>query len=340
MDAHARPPESMRETYKRYQKSNAEAVLGQPDLVQLDGERDCCDAAKPTHDVGLPDHLCEIFAQFLDREPGACSCVDPVRNRRVYEVPKVPGLYIYPSLLSPAVQIELLDKLLHRDVSNSRHSTNVHRFHHVTYPASDTTASSSSFFSPAAASATFEPLDPFIHKPFGIQQFWNKKLRWITLGGQYDWTEKQYPPESPPDFPTDIKKLVEDIFPMKAEAAILNLYSPGDTLSLHRDVSEESDQPLVSISIGCDAIFIAGLEKDDASCGKCSMAAIRLRSGDAVLMSGPSRYAWHGVPKVLPNTCPEWLQTWPATEKSPHFEAWKNWMAGKRINLNVRQMFD
>ncbi|KAF2208826.1 hypothetical protein CERZMDRAFT_48497 [Cercospora zeae-maydis SCOH1-5] len=336
MDAHARPPEALRVMYKTYQKANAEAVLGQADLVQLGKEPDCCDAARPTPDVGLPDDLCSIFAKFLDHE---VSYLRRTCTRLQFLLNEV-GLYIYPSLLSPAVQIGFLDKLLHRDVSNPRHNTNVHRFHHVTYPASDTTASPSSFFSPAAASATFEPVDASIHKPFGIRQFWSKKLRWVTLGGQYDWTEKQYPPESPPDFPTDIKKLVEDLFPMKAEAAILNLYSPGDTLSLHRDVSEESDQPLVSISIGCDAIFIVGLEKDDACCEKCSVAAIRLQSGDAVLMSGPSRYAWHGIPKVLPNTCPEWLQTWPATEKSPHYEAWKNWMADKRINLNVRQMFD
>ena len=119
---------------------------------------------------------------------------------------------------------------------------------------------------------------------------------------------------------------------MKAEAAILNLYSPGDTLSLHRDVSEECDQPLVSISIGCDAVFIVGVEGHDP-------AAILLRSGDAVLMSGSSRYAWHGVPKVLGETCPESIGDWPANNHTSQYEQWRGWMAGKRINLNVRQMF-
>lgn len=119
---------------------------------------------------------------------------------------------------------------------------------------------------------------------------------------------------------------------MKAEAAIVNLYSPGDTLSLHRDVSEECDQPLVSISIGCDAVFIVGVEGHDP-------AAILLRSGDAVLMSGSSRYAWHGVPKVLGETCPESIEDWPANNHTSQYEQWRGWMAGKRINLNVRQMF-
>lgn len=206
------------------------------------------------------------------------------------------GLYIYPSLFPPDVQLELLGRLLHRDVSQPRHSTNVHLFHRVEYPPSNETGQHGSFFDPSADGIQFEPIDTAVHKPFDNQQFLNKKLRWATLGGQYDWTNKRYPAGKPPDFPGDIKQLVEDIFPMKAEAAIVNLYSPGDTLSLHRDVSEECNQPLTSISIGCDAIFIVGLAGDGSN--EDAAVAIRLRSGDAVLMSGPSRYAWHGIPKV------------------------------------------
>ncbi|KAI6914363.1 hypothetical protein KC355_g18059 [Hortaea werneckii] len=127
---------------------------------------------------------------------------------------------------------------------------------------------------------------------------------------------------------------------MKAEAAIVNLYSPGDVLSVHRDVSEECAQPLVSISVGCDAIFICGLESQENDPDQGRIAAIRLRSGDALLMSGESRYAWHGVPKVLPNTCPDWLQDWPAVgEHAERFQDYRGWMERKRINLNVRQMF-
>ncbi|KAI9672939.1 MAG: Acetamidase [Caeruleum heppii] len=74
-----------------------------------------------------------------------------------------------------------------------------------------------------------------------------KKLRWMTLGGQYDWATKRYPSERPPAFPRDIATLLMVLFPqIRPEAAIVNLYSPGDTLSLHRDVSEQSEQDLVS----------------------------------------------------------------------------------------------
>jgi alkylated DNA repair protein alkB family protein 1 len=242
----------------------------------------------------------------------------------------VVGLFIYPSLLPREVQLQLLAKSFHRDLSNQTHKTNVHMFHHVTYPPGH-----DSYFASSANDLTFEPKDPAIHKPITTRQYLTKKLRWITLGGQYDWTKKVYPDGPPPAFPPDIKHLVEELFPMKAEAAIVNLYSPGDTLSLHRDVSEECDQPLASISLGCDGIFVIGLEGRDES-QPARVATLRLRSGDAVLMSGESRYAWHSVPKVLEGTCPEWMQSWPESE---HPE-WDGWMERKRINLNVRQMFD
>ena len=203
-------------------------------------------------------------------------------------------------------------------------------FHHVQYPPNQ-----DSYFAESAKDLTFEPKDDAVHKPITIQQYLNKKLRWITLGGQYDWTRKVYPDGPPPAFPSDMKHLVEEVFPMKAEAAIVNLYSPGDTLSLHRDVSEECDQPLASISLGCDGIFVIGLDGEDQD-APARVATLRLRSGDAVLMSGESRFAWHSVPKVLEGTCPSWMQQWPGEDH----QQWNGWMNRKRINLNVRQMFD
>ena len=125
------------------------------------------------------------------------------------------------------------------------------------------------------------------------------------------------------------------MFPdVDAQAAIVNFYSPGDTLSVHRDVSEECDSSLISISIGCDALFIASNEDGSFS------STLRLKSGDVLVMSGESRYAWHAVPKVVPGTCPAWLSDWPASSIGEKYHNWRGWMSGKRINLNVRQMTD
>lgn len=152
-----------------------------------------------------------------------------------------------------------------------------------------------------------------------------------------------------------MKALLEDVFTdTKAEAAIVNLYSPGDTLSVHRDVAESSGTGLISISLGCDAIFVIGSSvaspatADGASATTSQLPteecvlAIRLQSGSAVYMSGASRFAWHGVPQIVSNTCPAYLESWPAGQDAgdTEFEAWRGWMAKKRINVNVRQMWD
>lgn len=277
-----------------------------------------------------------------------------------------------PSLLPSDTQLHLLDCLLHRDLSDPQHKTNIHAHYNVQYPplktapcAQQVTSENFRDFdhhqtSPKHVSfftldpnprLRFEPKNPELHKPLTVSSFLERKLRWVTLGGQYDWTNKVYPTEPPPAFPADIADLLAGIVPdMKAEAAIINLYTPGDTLSVHRDVSEDSDRGLVSISWGCDAIFTVGMTVEGGD-GESSLEhlVLRLRSGDAVYMSGPSRYAWHGVPQVIGGTCPDWLRPWPmrsATDgqsiidDSGASESWRNWMETKRINLNVRQMKD
>ena len=259
------------------------------------------------------------------------------------------------SLIPPKSQLELLSRLLHRDLADPRHKTNVHLHHKIPYHAlrpgssppigAESETPRLSFFdmSPKCPEL-FVPFDGEVHKDITVSQFLDRKLRWVTLGGQYDWTQKKYHANNPP-FPADIAAFTQTLFPeVRAEAAIVNVYTPGDTLSMHRDVSEESTRGLVSISLGCDAIFVV------AHCSEGDpnprSIALRLHSGDAVYMSGGARFAWHGVPQIIPDTCPQWLRSWPAgerTEDSPDdvsdkYEPWRNWMHNKRINLNIRQM--
>ena len=241
------------------------------------------------------------------------------------------GLFLYPSILPVDVQIVLLDKLLHRDLSNPNHNTNLHL--HYEIPVHTRHGDSQQSFFEFETQLELQPKDAIVHKPISVKQVLEKKLRWVTLGGQYDWTNKVYPSERPPAFPEDIADLLRGTFrDVDPQAAILNIYSPGDTLSLHRDVSEECDHGLISISIGCDALFMV------ANSDGTELVVIRLKSGDAILMSGGSRYAWHAVPKVMAGTCPEALQKWPGIEADTVLELWRGWLSNKRINLNVRQM--
>ena len=237
------------------------------------------------------------------------------------------------------MQSELLSRLFHRDLSIKDHQTNVHAHYDVTYPADagDTVVRSQarSFFADEPT-RILHPKDPMVHKPIMVQNMLDKKLRWMTLGGQYDWTNKEYPPGPPPPFPRDVSNVLRAVFPeTDAQAAILNVYSARDTLSMHRDVSEDCDAGLISVSFGCDGLFMISHD-DDNGC-----EVIRLHSGDAVYMVGQSRFAWHAVPRIIPSTCPDWLADWPLCPNNGHehpYRNWKGWISGKRINLNVRQM--
>lgn len=201
--------------------------------------------------------------------------------------------------------------------------TNLHAHYDVKFPPSETASGDS---------IVAMPKDPTVHpKSLNYREVMTKKLRWITLGGQYDWTNKVYPEEEPPKFPVDIANLVEGLFPdMEPQAAIVNFYSPKDTLQLHRDGAESVDRGLVSISLGCDCIFMIALSNPKSD---KDHIAIRLESGDVLYMQEESRFAWHGVPKIIPGTCPEYL-----TQLEMDINEFSQFMVDKRINLNVRQV--
>lgn len=367
LDARQKPPESIKASYKLYQKLSLEAISTDPGIIDfsrglsIEQAQKCKQVSRISYDcVRL---ACHRFRHTRNEEPR------PPREIAVFEHEDIPGLFLIPSLIPPQTQQALLSRLMHQTLADERHKTNVHAHHripyHSTHRASSTVAvtcsdphssESNLSFNPSffnvlpESSELFLPLDPSIHKALTISQFLRRKLRWLTLGGQYDWTKKTYPQEDSPPFPEDIADLAHSIFPeMRPEAAIVNVYSPGDTLSIHRDVSEASDKGLISISLGCDGIFIAGFGNEDDNVIHPAHLAVRLRSGDAVYMSGQARFAWHGVPQIIPKTCPVWLSEWPATNRldteyqkkeTDHYEGWRGWMLDKRINLNIRQMKD
>lgn len=264
--------------------------------------------------------------------------------------PPEKGLLILPSLVSPQTQTHLLNTVLHRDLGQEQHQTNMNL--HWNVPKDP---EGRSLFTRPPDQVAFHPKNPAVHKPLSVAQVLNKKLHWVTLGGQYDWTNRNYPEEADggPRFPPDLRRYLGALFPeTRPEAAIVNFYGAGDSMMLHRDVSEETPKGLISLSFGCDGLFMIAPSKvpgdDDEGAetdgprdeGGKGYLLLRLRSGDAIYMTEESRYAWHGVPKVLKGSCPEYLTDWPATEPGGSYEDWKGWMGNKRVNLNVRQMRD
>lgn len=86
------------------------------------------------------------------------------------------------------------------------------------------------------------------------------------------------------------------------DAALVNLYGRGSTMGLHQDRDEASDAPVVSLSLGDACTFRFGTPQHRGR----PYTDVRLESGDLVVFGGPSRLAFHGVPKVFDGTAPAW----------------------------------
>jgi len=84
--------------------------------------------------------------------------------------------------------------------------------------------------------------------------------------------------------------------PMTPDSLLINHYDESGSLGLHIDRTEEDlDAPIVSLSIGADAVFlIGGEEREDKT------TPIVLSSGDLLVQGGRSRHLFHGIKKLLP----------------------------------------
>jgi alkylated DNA repair protein (DNA oxidative demethylase) len=110
----------------------------------------------------------------------------------------------------------------------------------------------------------------------------------------------------PPFLATLARRAVADTDaggPFEPDAAIVNLYAPGARLGLHQDGEEPSSAPVVTISLGDTCVFrMAGTHRRTAP-----FTDVQLASGDLLVFGGSNRRIYHGVPKVLDGTGPDWL---------------------------------
>ncbi|PVV03780.1 hypothetical protein BB560_001725, partial [Smittium megazygosporum] len=200
-------------------------------------------------------------------------------------------------------------------------------------------------------------------------------VRWTTIGKQYNWSTKAYDiDQSFPisddlkhltmcivrsienakanntDCSTDDQNIINDYECRKylAEAGVINYYGLDDTLLAHVDRSEENTvAPLISISLGCSGIYLlGGITKQDP------VTPILLNSGDVMACCGPARAAYHGVPRIFENTCPEFLLNGSYTQEEQNHnqniqsptqdldqlsKSFSDYISNHRINFNIRQ---
>lgn len=291
------------------------------------------------------ESACQAYA-------GGTPLTTQVDDAPIFEHRDFPGLQVVSGLLPPETQVLFTSCLMHRDLADPDHKINMQADYHVPYPPKPTAEPlrfNSSFFLRDRASSEdcVLPKVPEKHKPLNNEQFLYTKLRWLTLGEQYDWPTRSYSKHATP-FPSDLSALVTGLFPhIRPESGVVLLYSGKDFMPVHRDVSEMCQTSLASFSVGCDGVFIMARGTDDGTGDDAPRTvAIRVHSGDCVHLSGQARWAWHAMARTIPSTCPPHLASWPvgtpgatpAEEKV--YRKWKGYMGTKRINVSCRQVWD
>jgi alkylated DNA repair protein (DNA oxidative demethylase) len=137
-----------------------------------------------------------------------------------------------------------------------------------------------------------------------LGKHWNgMTYRYETRRSDFDDLEV---PPLPPSFVEVARRAARDAgFETRPDLCIMNYYSADAKMGVHQDKDESPESiaagaPIVSVSLGDAARFmIGGLSRRDP------MSPVILRSGDVLVMGGPSRLRYHGVTRILPGTAPE-----------------------------------
>jgi DNA alkylation damage repair protein AlkB len=133
---------------------------------------------------------------------------------------------------------------------------------------------------------------------------------WNGLTYKYEDTRSDFDGLPVPAIPERLASLATAAaadagFEMRADMCIMNLYTADAKLGVHQDKDESPETiaagiPIVSVSLGDAARFVIGgfTRKDPIN-------PVILRSGDVLVMGGPSRLRYHGVTRILPGTAPD-----------------------------------
>lgn len=152
-----------------------------------------------------------------------------------------------------------------------------------------------------AAAPLFTPVMPRTGKPFSVRMSNCGPLGWVSDRAGY-----RYQPTHPvtgapwPPIPELLLTAWSELagYPHPPQACLINFYDIGAKMGLHQDRDEaDLDAPVVSLSLGDTAVFrIGGTRRGDPT------RSFRLASGDALVLGGAARLAFHGVDRIIAGT--------------------------------------
>lgn len=137
-------------------------------------------------------------------------------------------------------------------------------------------------------------------RPLSVRMTSAGRVGWITDRAGYRYA-KVHPSGVPwPPIPDRIRAMWDAVVPgaVPPDSCLVNWYGSGARMGLHQDRDEgDFDHPVVSISLGDDALFrIGNIERGG------STESLWLRSGDVLVMAGEARLVHHGIDRIVPGT--------------------------------------
>ena len=151
------------------------------------------------------------------------------------------------------------------------------------------------------AAPIYTPRMPKSGKPMSVRMTNCGTLGWVTDEHGY-----RYQPCHPntgtawPPIPAIVLAAWQTLarYPHPPEACLINVYGPDARMGLHQDRDEaDFSAPVVSLSLGDTCLFRIGRTKRGDP-----TRSLMLASGDALVLGGESRLAFHGVDRILPGT--------------------------------------
>jgi DNA oxidative demethylase len=151
------------------------------------------------------------------------------------------------------------------------------------------------------AAPLYTPTMPKSGRPLSVRMTNCGPLGWMTDAGGYRYQGHHPETGAPwPPIPDLLLAAWRDLsgYPHAPEACLVNFYGPTARMGLHQD-RDEADMaaPVLSLSLGDTCLFrIGGTRRGDPT------RTLRLASGDAVVLGGDVRLAFHGVDRIIPGT--------------------------------------
>jgi DNA oxidative demethylase len=152
-----------------------------------------------------------------------------------------------------------------------------------------------------AQAPLYAPRMPRSGQPMSVRMTNCGPLGWMTDAQGYRYQGTHPVTGAPwPSIPNILMEAWTELsgYPRPPQACLVNFYGPGARMGLHQDRDEEDfDAPVVSLSLGDTCLFrIGGTTRQGPT------RSFRLASGDAVVLGGEARLAFHGVDRVIPGT--------------------------------------